>query len=235
MATYVISDIHGEYEKFMDILAQINLKEDDTLYVLGDVVDRGPHPIKVLQKLMEMHNAVCVVGNHEVMAIDCLDLLCREIDEISIEALDKDTIGKLSDWLFNGGKTTIDGFRALSNDKRREMIEFIKDFEVYEEVEAGGKEFLLVHAGLGGFVPGKDIEEYELHDLVWHRAEYDICYFEDKYVVTGHTPTQNIPGNDRPGYIFKQNNHIAIDCGACFPGGRLACIRLEDGAEFYAE
>nr|MCR5823102.1 hypothetical protein [Lachnospiraceae bacterium] len=97
----------------------------------------------------EMHNAVCVVGNHEVMAIDCLDLLCREIDEISIEALDKDTIGKLSDWIFNGGKTTIDGFRALSNDKRREMIEFIKDFEVYEEVEAGGKEFLLVHAGLG--------------------------------------------------------------------------------------
>ena len=235
MATYVVSDIHGEYDKFMDILSQIKLKDNDTLYILGDVVDRGPHPIKVIQKLMEMHNAICIAGNHEVMALECLDLLCRDIDDISIESLDKEAVGKLTDWLYNGGKTTIDGFKALPTEKRLDVIDFMKDFEVYEEVEAGGKDFLLVHAGLGGFVPGKDIEEYSLDDLIWHRAEYDICYFEDKYVVTGHTPTQNIPGNKHPGYIFKQNNHIAIDCGACFPGGRLACIRLDDLAEFYAE
>ncbi len=235
MATYVVSDIHGEYDKFLDILLQINLKDNDTLYILGDVVDRGPHPIKVIQKLMEMHNAICIAGNHEVMALECLDLLCRNIDDISIESLDREAVGKLTDWLYNGGKTTIDGFKVLPNEKRLDVIDFMKDFEVYEEVEAGGKDFLLVHAGLGGFVPGKDIEEYSLDDLIWHRAEYDICYFEDKYVVTGHTPTQNIPGNKHPGYIFKQNNHIAIDCGACFAGGRLACIRLDDLAEYYAE
>ena len=84
MATYVMADIHGEYDKFMDILKQINLKDDDTLYFLGDVVDRGPHSVKVLLKLMEMHNAVCIVGNHEVMAMECLNFLCRDIDEISV-------------------------------------------------------------------------------------------------------------------------------------------------------
>ena len=41
MATYVISDIHGEYEKFMELLEEIELEENDTLYVLGDVLDRG--------------------------------------------------------------------------------------------------------------------------------------------------------------------------------------------------
>ena len=51
---FVTSDIHGEYDKFIEILKQIQLKDTDTLYVLGDVVDRGPHPIKVLLKLMEM-------------------------------------------------------------------------------------------------------------------------------------------------------------------------------------
>ena len=41
MVTYVISDIHGEYDKFMELLDKIKLKETDTLYVLGDILDRG--------------------------------------------------------------------------------------------------------------------------------------------------------------------------------------------------
>lgn len=50
MATYAISDIHGEYEKFMELLEEIELEENDTLYVLGDVLDRGKHPIKTVLK-----------------------------------------------------------------------------------------------------------------------------------------------------------------------------------------
>mgnify|MGYP003224254831 FL=1 len=45
------------------------------------------------------------------------------------------------------------------------------------------------HDGLGNYYPGKDIEEYSIKELIWDRAEYDIQYFEDTYVVTGHTPT----------------------------------------------
>mgnify|MGYP000777100282 CR=1 FL=1 len=84
MATYVISDIHGEYEKFMELLEEIELEENDTLYVLGDVLDRGKHPIKTVLKLMEMPNAICLVGNHEVMALKCLQFLCQEITNLSL-------------------------------------------------------------------------------------------------------------------------------------------------------
>ena len=82
MATYVTSDIHGEYDLFIRLLEKIQLKDDDTLYVLGDVVDRGPHPIKILLKLMEMPNVLCLVGNHELMAIECLEFLMQEINSI---------------------------------------------------------------------------------------------------------------------------------------------------------
>lgn len=41
MATYVISDIHGMYNKFTELLNKIKLKDTDTLYILGDVLDRG--------------------------------------------------------------------------------------------------------------------------------------------------------------------------------------------------
>ena len=52
MSTYVISDIHGEYDMFMDLLEKISLQDSDTLYILGDILDRGPHPVKTLRKLM---------------------------------------------------------------------------------------------------------------------------------------------------------------------------------------
>ena len=38
--TYVLSDIHGNMENFKSILKQIDLQLDDTLYILGDVIDR---------------------------------------------------------------------------------------------------------------------------------------------------------------------------------------------------
>lgn len=54
-------------------------------------------------------------------------------------------------------------------------------------------------------------------------------------MISGHTPTMLIENNPRPGFIYQANNHIAIDCGCSFPGGRLGCLRLEDMKEFYVE
>ena len=233
MATYVISDIHGQYDKFIAMLDAINLRDTDTLYVLGDILDRGPQPIKVMLKLMEMPNAICIVGNHEYMAAECLSFLMREVTDRSLDELDYKTLDNLVTWQYNGAKTTIDEFRALSAEMQAEVIDFIKDMSIYEELSVGGKEYLLVHAGLGNFDPAKDILDYSLHDLVWKQADYSRQYFDDKIVITGHTPTQFIKGNPNPGYIYRQNNHIAIDCGAYLEDGRLAAVCLDTGEEYY--
>ena len=235
IATYVISDIHGQYDMFMELLDKIKLKDSDTLYILGDVLDRGPHPIKTLKKLMKMPNVICLVGNHELMALECLNFLMKEIADTSIEELDEEMLDNLVTWQYNGSSSTIEEFEQLSAEDRQDMIDFIKEFMVYEEVSVKDKDYLLVHAGLGNYSPDKDMEDYSLDDLVWERPDYDVQYFPDKYVVTGHTPTQTIEDNPRPGYIFRRNNHIAIDCGACFPGGRLAAICLDTGEEFYSK
>ena len=234
MATYVMGDIHGEYDLFMELIDKIKLKYEDTLYIMGDVIDRGPHPIKTLFKLMEMPNVICLVGNHELMALECLEFLMKEITEESIEELDEKLINNLVNWQYNGSKTTTDEFRRLKPDEQRELIEFIKDFSLYEELTVNDKDYLLVHAGLGNFSPDKNIEDYSLSEIVWDRADYDKKYFDDIYLVTGHTPTQLIESNPKQGYIYKRNNHIAVDCGACFYGGRLAAICLDTGEEFYS-
>ena len=231
---YVISDIHGEYDKFIELLGKIQLKDSDTLYILGDVVDRGPHPIKVLLKIMEMPNAVCIVGNHELMALDGLRFLNTQITTESVESIDEELLGNLMNWQQNGSDSTIREFRDLDPEMRQEVIRFIMEFSLYEELTVAGKNYLLVHAGLGDYRPGKSIEEYSLKNLVWDRANYDITYFDDTFLVTGHTPTQFIKGNPHPGYIYRNNNHIAIDCGCTMPGGRLAAICLDTGVEYYS-
>lgn len=219
---------------FMELLDKIKLKETDTLYILGDILDRGPHPIKTLRKIMEMPNVICMVGNHELMALKCLKFLMKEITNISIEELDIEMLNNLVTWQYNGSKSTINEFSQLDPESKQEVIDFINEFLVYEEVSINNKNYLLVHAGLGNYSPEKDIEDYSLHELVWTQADYNVRYFEDTYVITGHTPTQTIADNSRPGYIYQRNNHIAIDCGACYSGGRLAALCLDTGEEYYS-
>lgn len=48
MATYVISDVHGDYEGYMKILQLIQFSDKDALYVNGDVIDRGMGGVRIL-------------------------------------------------------------------------------------------------------------------------------------------------------------------------------------------
>lgn len=234
MATYVISDIHGCYDAYKEMLEKIHFSENDMLYVLGDVLDRGPHPIRIIQDLMRRPNVVCLAGNHEYMALECLQFLLQEITTENLDRLDAHMLEKLLNWQQNGSVTTTDEFHKLDYAARRSVIDFISEFELYEEVHIGDNVYLLVHAGLGNFAPDKEMWEYELDELIWERPDYGTAYYSDKYVITGHTPTMAIEANPRPGYIYRANNHIAIDCGAGF-GGRLGCLCLETGEEFYVE
>ena len=92
MSTYVISDIHGCYEKYRQRLDKIHFSNDDTLFVLGDVVDRGPQPVKVLQDMMCRPNVVPLIGNHELMALTCLKFLTTEVTEETVAHLESDTL-----------------------------------------------------------------------------------------------------------------------------------------------
>ena len=175
-----------------------------------------------------------MVGNHELMALECLEFLMKEITDMAIEELDEEMLDNLVTWQYNGSKSTIDEFRRLDSEAKQEVIDFIKEFLIYEEVSINDKNYILLHAGLGNYSPDKDIEDYSLHELIWVRADYDVQYFKDTYVITGHTPTQTIEDNPHPGYIYWRNNHIAIDCGASYPGGRLAALCLDTGEEYYS-
>lgn len=229
---YCCSDIHGEYDKYLKLIKKIKLKEEDTLFILGDVIDRGEKSIEVLQDMMYRANVIPILGNHEYIAIQILPLLMQEITEENISEFNEEFVKGLLEWLNIGGQSTIDGFKKLSKDDKQDIINYLMEFSLYEEVRVNENDYVLVHAGLSNFSPERRISDYELYEVIFERPEYYLTYFKDKYLVTGHTPTRFIEDNEKPDFIYKGNNHIAIDCGAIF-GGKLAAICLDTGEEFY--
>ncbi len=225
-----MSDIHGMYDKYIAMLRKINFSSRDVLYVLGDVIDRGNDSIKILKDMMLRDNVYGIIGNHEVMAVECLRWLCSEITDELLDDLDEKKMNLLSDWIANGADKTIREFKKLDEEEKLDIIDYLGEWSAYEEIEVNNEHYILVHSGLGHFDKDKSLDEYDLNDLVWDRPDFDHSYYDDKYVIVGHTPTLSINGSAK---IYHNHNFIDIDCGACFDNGKLACLCLDTKEEFY--
>jgi len=234
--TYVISDIHGCYDQYKKMLTEIEFKPSDTLFVLGDVVDRGPAPVKVLLDMMSRPNVFPIMGNHEGVAINFLSKLLVEITEDNYDKhFKKEDFLGLHFWFEDGGEVTLREFSKLPKEERLWVYEYLLEFSLYEVVTVGEKKFILSHAGLPEDVDLEKLESennYDDFDFVMAKINYNKQYFgDDVFTVTGHTPTMIINPYYK-GKIYRSNNNIAIDTGAVF-GARMSCLCLETDEEFY--
>jgi bis(5'-nucleosyl)-tetraphosphatase (symmetrical) len=71
MAVYLVGDVQGCDEALARLLQSIDFSSSrDTLYFLGDLVNRGPDSLAVLRRLTAMQGAArCVLGNHDLHAL----------------------------------------------------------------------------------------------------------------------------------------------------------------------
>ncbi|MCM1243445.1 MAG: fructose-bisphosphatase class III [Roseburia sp.] len=233
---YIVADIHGCYQQYLALLEKIQFSDEDELYVLGDVIDRGPEPIKVMQDIMNRPNVIFILGNHDFSMYSLMKKLCVEITEENYDTyLTEDLLSAYNLWLQDGGQVTAEQFQKLSNPDKLDMLDYIAEASLYEVLEYNGKEYRLVHAGLAGFSPDKDLEEYELYELLEERADYTKRYYPDEniFLVTGHTPTVYIDDWNKA-EVYRKNGHIALDC-ACVAGGKLAAFCIETEEVVYVE
>ena len=69
---YVTSDLHGfSLERFLTFLSDVGFGEDDYLFILGDVIDRGEDGVAILKWLLVQPNVQLILGNHEAMLLAC--------------------------------------------------------------------------------------------------------------------------------------------------------------------
>ena len=228
--TYVISNIHGNYDKFQALLQKINFKDSDVMYILGDMVDYGDKSMELIGDVSMRYNVLPILGEHDMRAyklLSALDAMLRDGD-----MPDADILAEMTEWITDGGQKTMEGFKALDDEMREGVLDYLSDMSLYEEVEVKGKKYLLVHAGIADFDEDLDLDDCMPEDFISEELDFNREYFEDITIIVGHVPTGNIAGGTE-GKIFKSDkNSIAIDCGAAF-GEVLGCLRLEDGKEFY--
>jgi len=68
MAVYAIGDLQGCYDPFRRLLDEIDFEPSkDTLWLVGDLVNRGPKSLKTLRFVRELgDSALTVLGNHDL-------------------------------------------------------------------------------------------------------------------------------------------------------------------------
>ena len=64
---WVIGDIHGYRKTLEALVSRLDLQENDILICLGDMVDRGPDSVGVVELFMNQGNWYALLGNHEEM------------------------------------------------------------------------------------------------------------------------------------------------------------------------
>ena len=114
---YAMSDIHGCYEKYRDMLTPIQCAAADPRDVLGDVLDRGPDGFKILLDMAARPNVVGLLGNHELLAAVMLPSLLRTMRQGEEQPLSKTEQEQMQKWIQNGGKPSILQFLQLSGEE----------------------------------------------------------------------------------------------------------------------
>tara|TARA_B100000674_G_scaffold177029_1_gene143291 strand:+ start:3636 stop:4442 length:807 start_codon:yes stop_codon:yes gene_type:complete len=123
MSTYVIGDIHGCFNQFINLLNKINYKKDvDKIILVGDLVNRGPDSLSVLNFCMADSNITTVLGNHDLYLLYLLS-----IDKAK---------GKLKE--------------VVESNNNKKIFEWLKNKPFFIEFfeQSSKKTFYITHAGI---------------------------------------------------------------------------------------
>ena len=250
MSTYVFSDVHGHLAPLDRALSRISPTEDDRIFCLGDMIDRGPDPIGVLRLVRALPGAVALLGNHEDLMLDCLR------DE-------NDPLAAMN-WAINGGAVTSKGLSGLAPDELEDLLSWVRSCPRSAHARVGERLYLLAHAGVSldaPVPPAWDEEAAEAYlaaqvdeDLTWIREEFWGAPAglagergDGPVIVAGHTPTPYLErmahdldrdpiGEDGLARMVRVGgDRWDIDC--CAAGGaglgQVLVLRLDDAKAFY--
>lgn len=221
----IIGDIHGCFMEFKQLTEKLGYEWDSGIPVhpqgrklafVGDLTDRGPHSLKVIEVIYELavskKIAYYVPGNH-----------CNKLYRYFLG-------NKVQ--ITHGLETTVAELEEISKDKQQEIREkFIELYEkapLYQHLDKG--RLVIAHAGIRQDYIGKftskvktfvlygDITGEKHPDGSPVRLDWAAHYSGKACVVYGHTPVRE---------VRITNNTYNIDTGCVF-GGKLSALRYPE-------
>jgi serine/threonine protein phosphatase 1 len=206
LKVYAIGDVHGLLRALCRLIAECERDADGRpmrLVFIGDYIDRGPNSRGVVDYIMNLQsrlaeNAICLMGNHEALALSAIDDLNTE------------------NWILNGGDMTLRSYGVSSAlELPAAHVAWLRSLQLAFD---DGLRFF-VHAGIN---PAKPLDRQDRHDLLWIREPFlSVQRDYGRLIVHGHTPT-------RTGMPDLRGNRLNIDTGAVYGGPLTAAVFVSE-------
>lgn len=206
--TLAIGDIHGCDTALVELLHALNVTPDDTLIVLGDVIDRGPNSKRCIDILLDIRN-FCqfryIMGNHEEMMLDAL------------------SGGEWKNsWPRYGGWEMLHSYGGSFEGIPDSHLDFIRNGESYIETDTT----IFSHASIRGEYP---LEVQDKHWLRWSRISRNcLPHFTGKRVICGHSAQESGLPLVLPGWV-------CIDTCVYGENGALTAIDVDNDLIYQSE
>lgn len=211
MARFALTDIHGCALTLKALVQeQLKLKKEDELYILGDLINKGPDSKGVIDYILELqeekYTVKCLRGNHDQMLIDA-----RRKGDKATNLIPEEKV------------LTLQSFGIEEYDELpKKYFKFLDSLEYYLELH----DYFLVHAGFN--FSNKNI--FKDRDAMLNIRDYKINWdaLQQKRLLHGHTPTAlyNIKKA-----VAHQEQRINLDAGCVYyknaPFGNLVALNLD--------
>lgn len=223
--TYILSDVHGEYDLFLALLRRISFCDRDVMYICGDVIDKGRAPARLARLVSKYPNIKVILGNHEYEFLKYYHSLMAD------ETADTDSVmSLLREYFVDGDYLDWD------------TVDFIVSLPAYIETE----DFICAHSGVpilpsGTLAPLDSLSDEE---LLYDRRfkERTAVHHSPKCVFFGHTETNYVNGKNeiiaypragaKPPYTISDFYKVHLDTGT-WHSGTLGCFCIENCMVYY--
>ena len=249
MKRFIVGDIHARFDLLRDVLDKSGFNEDeDILYSVGDLADRGDKPVETLFFLMTLRDFRPVLGNHDTWLEE---YLCTGIpDPLWIRR--------------NGGDITYNAVNRLSRKSKEMLQKWLSTFPILR-LDDG---IIIVHGGFPSDYTEKELIELSsvtrpsplsaiyssayrdenldwMDEMLWDRdylfsatpesrrmtywmPRHEIPPVEmERTIFTGHTPTLLYNGG-KP-FISKAYHLVSLGTGAGSGRGPLTLMDIDSG------
>ena len=265
MATYAIGDIQGCYDSLQRLLEHCAFDPaEDRLWLVGDLVNRGPKSLETLRLIKSLGPAaLTVLGNHDLYLLMQSEggARYRAKDDTLQPILDAPDREELLTWLRQQGLCHVEGDYCLVHAGLLPPWSIARARELAGEVEAAlqGPDWREFMHHLWGSEPAAwsdDLTGWPRLRVIFN-AMTRMRFCTPEGVMEFHTkgettqaPAGHLPWFDVPGRVSAESvlvtghwsalglkltpNLLALDSG-CLWGGHLTALRLEDRAVFQVD
>jgi len=209
MTYFCVSDIHGYYDVLIKSLTKSGFDEskpNHKIIVIGDMTDRGPQSLEVLEYIYKLHKndkAIVILGNHDYFLCDFFKGNFERTHFNILKNGHKETIDSLLGYSMKEDTDFLEEQRILL-DKYPHIYLFLEELPLYYELG----EYIFVHGGID--VTLENWRNDTIRNFTWNK-QHLLPSLPGKIIVVGHTQAVRVRTKSEDYNLLYKTNPEMFD------------------------